>query len=192
MAGNTMDNQEYGPLQALIGNWEGDKGLDLAPEPDGEEREPYYETLMFEAIGDVSNAEKEKIYALRYHQVVYRKRNGEVFHNETGYWMWSALNNTVMHSLTIPRGVCVLAGGAFSGPVEPGQRVQISVSAAIDNPDWGIIQSPFMRDNAKTLAFDHRLVIEGDTLTYHESTLLDIYGRRFDHTDGNTLNRVKG
>ena len=32
---------DYGPLALLIGTWEGDKGVDIAPEPDGTENNPY-------------------------------------------------------------------------------------------------------------------------------------------------------
>ena len=32
---------DYGPLAGLIGVWKGDKGLDVAPEPDGTENNPY-------------------------------------------------------------------------------------------------------------------------------------------------------
>lgn len=184
------DYRDYGPLAALIGNWRGDKGLDVAPEPDGVEREPYYETLFFEPIGDVTNAEEQCIFSLRYHQVVYRQRNDEVFHNETGYWMWVASTGTVMHSLTIPRAVCVLAGGAFHQVYDPSKKVTLEVAAKLGDPDWGIIQSPFMRDRASTLSFTQRLTVEGERLEYEQNTLVEIYGRQFDHTDGNLLTRV--
>ncbi len=72
---------DYGPLTALIGSWRGDKGMDVAPEPDGEENNPYHETLSFEAVGDVTNAESQRLAALRYHQVVRRNSNDKVFHN---------------------------------------------------------------------------------------------------------------
>jgi len=48
---------DYGPLTDLIGTWKGNKGIDIAPEPDGIENNPYYETIIFEPIGDVTNAE---------------------------------------------------------------------------------------------------------------------------------------
>ena len=102
-----MDEQQndinYGPLTGLIGSWQGDKGIDLAPEPDGEESHAYYEALTFEAAGDVTNAGKQTLAVLRYHQVVQRKIDDAVFHDETGYWMWDSNTNTIMHSLTIPR-----------------------------------------------------------------------------------------
>ncbi len=37
-----LDAIDFGPLTGLIGTWVGDKGVDRAPEPDGEERSPYY------------------------------------------------------------------------------------------------------------------------------------------------------
>ena len=49
-----------------------------------------------------------------------------------------------------------------------------------------------MRDNAKTISFNHVIEVNGTTMRYEECTVLDIYGRRFDHTDGNTLGRSKG
>ena len=44
------DSVNYGPLESLIGVWKGNKGVDVAPEPTGEENTPYHETLTFTAI----------------------------------------------------------------------------------------------------------------------------------------------
>ena len=51
------------------------------------------------------------------------------------------------------------------------------------------MQSPFMRAKARTVAFRHRVVVDGDTLKYDETTVVDIYDRRLEHTDTNTLTR---
>jgi hypothetical protein len=179
---------DYGPLTNLIGNWQGDKGLDVAPEPKGSETHPYYESIFFEAIGDVTNAEEQTLAVVHYRQIVTRKIDDEVFHDETGYWMWDEVSQTVMHSLTIPRGLALLAGGQYSSS---GQNAEIvlEVSAKIDDPDWSIVQSPFMQDKAKTIAFKHEVVIGKDKLRYAETTTLDIYGRIFEHTDTNELTR---
>lgn len=185
---STIEGIAYGPLASLVGIWNGDKGMDIAPEPDGQENNPFYETITFEAIGDVTNAEKQHLAALRYHQVVSRKSNDEVFHNETGYWMWDAEQGVIMQALTIPRGICLLAGGTFRESAQ-GEQIVLKVRAAIDDADWGIAQSPFMQDNARTLEFDHKITVRGDTLVYDETTVVDIYGTRFDHTDENTLTR---
>ena len=180
---------DYGPLAGLIGTWAGDRGLDVAPEPDGPAESPYYETIVFEAVGQVENAETQVLAALRYHQVVRRKSDDEVFHNETGYWMWDAAAGMVMHSLTIPRAVCVLAGGAYSGPSSVDEEVTLEVRARLGDESWGIVQSPFMRDNARTVAFDHRLTIGEGRLAYSETTVVEIYERTFEHTDANELTR---
>ena len=185
---NMINGVDYGPLATLVGNWEGDKGMDIAPEPDGKEENPFYETIKFEAIGDVTNAESQTLAVLRYHQVVSRKSNDKVFHNETGYWMWDSKTDQIMQSLTIPRGVCLLAGGKAS---TKGSVTVLDVQAAVGDKDWGIIQSPFMLENARTNAFNHNVTIDSDELSYFETMVLDIYGKTFEHTDGNTLTRCK-
>ena len=178
-------NIDFGPLGGLIGRWQGNKGLDVAPEPDGSSESPFYSTIVFSPVGGVENAETQELVAVHYHQIVSRKSNDEVFHNETGYWMWDRAAGTIMHSLTIPRAVCVLAGGAFKN----GDPIVFEVTARLDDPDWGIIQSPFMRDNARTLEFRHKVTLNGDELRYSETTVVEIYGRTFEHTDQNELRR---
>ncbi len=180
---------DYGPLTGLIGRWQGNKGVDIAPEPDGIENNPYYETITFEAIGDVTNAEQQVLTALFYRQRVSRKSTGQVFHDESGYWMWDAANSTIMHSLSIPRAAAIIAGGQYLGADDNG-NVVLAVTAKVDDPDWQIIQSPFMRDNAKTVAFRHQITLSDNNLTYSETTVLDIYGKIFEHTDDNVLTRA--
>lgn len=184
-----INNVDYGPLACLVGRWQGDKGMDVAPEPDGKEENPFYETLVFEASGDVTNAKEQKLAIVSYHQVVKRKSNDEVFHDQTGYWLWDAQSKTVMQSLTIPRGLCLLAGSQYDGATDAA-TITLQVHAAADDKNWGIVQSPFLQRKAKTLEFTHQVQIVGNTLSYTESTVLDIYGAVFDHTDGNTLVRV--
>ena len=184
-----IDNINYGPLNELIGVWKGDKGIDVAPEPDGAENNPYYETITFTAIGDVTNAESQVLAAIHYRQIVQRKSNDKVFHDETGYWMWDENTKTIMHSLTIPRAVSVLAGGSHNGEQEDDGSIVLEVSASLNDKDWQIIQSPFMRDNAKTTEFRHKITVGNGKLSYSETTIVDIYGKVFEHTDNNELTR---
>lgn len=186
----TIDGVDYGPLYALIGRWAGDKGVDKAPEPDGEERNLYYETLLFEACGDVENAHEQVLAVVRYHQVVSRKSNDKVFHNESGYWSWDRQTGVLMQSLTIPRGFALLAGGEYPAREAYSGEIVLEVQAALDDPDWGIVQAPFMRDKARTTSFTHKIVVEGDNMRYAESTMLEIYGKVYDHTDLNRLKRI--
>lgn len=185
---SVIDGVDYGPLALLVGEWSGDEGVDLAPEPDGDETNPYYETLSIEAGGSLSNAEEQNLAMLRYHQVVKRKSNDEVFHDEVGYWIWDAAAKTVMLSMTIPRAVCVLAGG--TGTEDPDGRMMIDVNAKLDDDKWKIIESPFMAEKASTLGFHRRVYVDHDTLTYRQTSMLQIYGQPFEHTDENTLKRV--
>ncbi len=180
---------DYGPLTDLIGVWAGDKGVDIAPEPDGIENNSYFETITFMPIGDVTNAEEQTLAAIHYRQIVQRKSNDKVFHDETGYWMWDEKEEIIMHSLTIPRAVSVLAGGSYSDKKSTDDRVILEVSAGIDDENWKIIQSPFMQKNANTVKFHHRITVGHGRLSYTETTDVEIYGKRFEHTDQNELLR---
>ena len=181
------DAIDFGPLKGLIGKWTGDQGTDVAPEPDGPATSPYFETITFSEVGGVTNAESQNLVAVHYHQIVSRKSDGQVFHNETGYWMWEPATGVVMHSLLIPRAVGVLAGGKYGGETDDEGRVVLEVAAKLGDPDWGIVQSPFMRDNASTTEFCHRVSVGNVKLSYHETTIVDIYGKTFEHTDENDL-----
>lgn len=180
---------DYGPLTGLIGSWRGDDGMDVSPEPDGEERNPFYETIVFEAAGDVENAERQRLAVVRYHQTVTRKADDQVFHDQVGYWLWDPAAKTVMQTLTIPRGLSLVAGGSFDPAGAAGGAVVLEV-AAQDGGEWGIAQSPFLTSEARTVSFQHRLTVEGDRLSYFETTTLSIYGRTFEHTDESTLERT--
>lgn len=184
-----IENIDYGPLKELIGVWRGDKGLDVSPEPEGLENNPYYETLTFTPIGNVTNAESQVLAVLQYRQIVQRQSNDEIFHDESGYWMWDAEAGIVMHSLTIPRAVAVLAGGSHDGVREEDGSFVLEVSAALDDLNWQIIQSPFMRAHARTTSFHQRIATGNAILSYEETTVVDIYGRLFEHTDSNELLR---
>jgi len=182
-----MTDETRCPLSGLTGDWRGDRGMDIAPEPDGSENSPYYETVTFSDLDDVTNAESQTLYFVHYHLVVMRKSNDEIFHNQTGYWMWEAADGTVMHSFMIPRSVGLIAAGAC---VRIGDDLVFDVSATLGDEDWGVVQSPFMRDNASTREFRQKMTLSGDTLSYAQTTLVDIYGKTFDHTDENTLTRL--
>ncbi len=182
------DDTDYGPLNGLIGSWRGDKGMDVAPEPEGPDNNPYYETITFEAAGDVDNAGEQFLAIVHYKQLVQRKSNDEVFHHQVGYWLWDAENELLMQSFTIPRAVALVAGGKAS---VNGQTVVLDVAAGGDAVEWPVAQSPFMVKKARTLAFEQQLTVSGDRLSYRQTTLLDIYGKPFEHTDQNELQRVR-
>ncbi len=180
---------DYGPLKHLIGTWGGDKGMDLSPEPDGKEESPYYETIIFEEGGSLKNAKVQELSIVPYHQVVRRKSNDGVFHDERGYYLWDAGNKTIIQSYTVPRGVAMVAGCEFT--TDPNaDAIEFEVKAE-ENGEWNIAQSPFMKQNAKTTSFAHTLRFNSTELSYSQTMMLDIYGnRQFEHTDVNTLNKI--
>ena len=177
----------YGPLKYLIGVWKGEKGMDIAPEPDGTEENPYYETITFSEGGDLTNADSQVLSVLHYRRIVQRKSDDGIFHDETGYWMWDEKTNVIMHSLNIPRAVSLLAGTMLNNTNYSNGKLEFEVSAAIDNADWGIIQSPFMKQKALTKSYNQKIIIEDEKMYYEETTTLDIYGKEFIHTDKNEL-----
>ena len=182
-----MSFEEFGPLKHLIGEWYGEQGMDVAPEPAGDEISDYFETIVYQPVGDVDNADEQELWAVHYHQIVTRKSDNKVYHNQTGYWIWEPARELVMHSFTIPRAVGVRAGGTCK---TDGDTSILEVSARLDDPEWGIVQSPFMAEKASSQEFTQTLRIGPDALSYKQTTVVNIYGRTFDHTDGNALTRV--
>ena len=139
------------------------------------------------AIGDVTNAEEQTLVGVHYRQIVTRKSTGKIFHDETGYWMWDAETETIMHSLVIPRAVCVLAGGRYTGEKDTKGRLIFHVEARADDEKWKIIESPFMKEKASTTAFSHKLIFGNGSMSYSETTIVDIFGKTFEHIDENDL-----
>lgn len=178
---------DYGPLTSLIGTYKGDKGLDIAPDPGGKEENPYYESIVFSEAGYAVNAEEQKLAVLHYHLIVHRKKDDAIIHNQTGYWMYDKVQNQIIQSIAIPRAVCLLAVGTAN--TQTNGDIIINV-ATEENGDFGIVQAPFMHKKAKTTSFKQTMSIKGNELHYHETTMVDIYGNSFEHTDTNTLTKV--
>lgn len=184
---STVDATNYGPLSKLIGSWVGNKGEDIAPEPEGTEVNSYYEKITFTGIGETENAESQLLSVITYTQEVRRNSNDNMIHHEVGYWLWEQKSNTVSHSLTIPRGMCVLASGSFE---QSDDEVILTVQASIKEQDWQIVQSPFMQKNAKMKSYQQQFKVTDTELCYSQVMLLDIYGKEFEHTDKSVLKRV--
>jgi len=183
-----IDGVDYGPLAQLIGRWVGQNGLDNAPDANAKpDLSGYTDELTFIAAGAAENAEEQQLVSVRYHHLVRKNENGLIFHDQIGHWIFEPATGLVMHSLTIPRAVCVLAGGSI---VQNGEKTSFDVSAKAGSETFGIVQSPFMVEKAKTKAFHMHMSVQGNTLTYQEITSLHIYGKDFEHEDKSTLMRI--
>lgn len=183
-----IDGIDYGPLAQLIGQWTGNKGVDTAPDNQANiDKSKFTDELTFTVAGAAENAEEQVLVAVKYHHVVRRTENGLIFHDQIGHWMYEPSTGCIMHSLSIPRAVCVLAGGQFEC-VNEASIFKVEANAGCDT--FGILQSPFMMEKAKTKAFKMELTVQGNRLKYREVMSLHIYGKDFEHIDESTLQRV--
>ncbi|UIF88206.1 heme-binding beta-barrel domain-containing protein [Cupriavidus sp. UYPR2.512] len=184
----TEPPNEFNLLSRLIGTWEGDKGMDIAPAqkktglPTGAAASnPYFEKIVISDGPSVTNASDQNLVSVSYHQQVFRKSDSQMFHDQVGYFILNRKNNTIIDSFCIPRGVCATAEGRLK-----------------DNNSFSAYTRPFaensfMRKNGKTHEFyiDMNLNPDG-TLTYSQRTILTIYGKKFVHVDTGTLRRKAG
>ncbi len=183
--------KNLGPLAALVGIWEGDKGDDVAPSDD--ERtiaavSKFRERIVFEEIRPVDNHE-QWLYGLRYSTTATRIGETNSFHEELGYWLWDPADRQVMKCFIIPRGMAVNAGGT----VEPNAK-QFLLSAKVGDPVYGICSNRFLDKEFKTLRFDLKVtLLNENSFSYEEDTQLQLKGQSaiFHHTDKNTLKRIQ-
>ena len=187
MTQETMEN--LGPLAALAGTWEGDKGDDTAPSDDrGTERNLFRERMTFEPMGPVDNHE-QKLYGLRYSTVAFRLGEEAAFHEELGYWLWDAKARQVMRCFLVPRGVAVIAGGT----VEPDAKT-FELFAQVGSHTYGICSNEFLDKEFKTVRYELKITVhDANSFSYDEDTQLKMKGRDeiFHHRDKNTVRRVK-
>ena len=106
------ETDEWGPLAALIGNWEGAEGLDLSfHNVEGTLVEtPFREVLSMKPFGPVENG-NQVLYGLDYRTAMWRGDEENPFHTEVGYWLWDAASGEIVRGFVVPRGITVLAGG---------------------------------------------------------------------------------
>ncbi|MCK8070060.1 heme-binding beta-barrel domain-containing protein [Vibrio sp. 1CM23M] len=185
---NTINGMDFGPLAKLVGTWKSVEtgGVDISPGQEGTEVgkggpavTPFYEVMTFEVAADATNASDQYLVALYYKQEVFRKADDSKFHDQRGYFIYDQKNQVVYNSYCVPRTTCVTA----EGPA--GDTMTLVASKR------GIAESEYMTDNATTTGFTMNISISDDTLTYSQTTGLEIYDNAFAHTDSSTLVKVK-
>lgn len=179
--------QNLGPLAALAGVWEGEKGDDTAPSDDrGTETNKYRERITFTPFSPVQNHE-QTLYGLRYATMATRLGETEPFHEELGYWLWDPGESQVMRCFLVPRGVALIAGGT----VAP-EATSFKLVAELGSPTYGICSNIFLDREFKTVRYDLSVTIHGpDRFSYEQDTQIQMKGRPtlFHHIDKNTLKR---
>src|SRR5216684_6431873 len=103
--------KNLGPLTEMAGIWEGNRSLDIPPKPlAAPVRQAFVEHIELQPIDPQANG-PQLFYGLRYHTHIVKPGEVETYHDQVGYWLWEPATGTIIHSLTIPRGQVVLAGG---------------------------------------------------------------------------------
>lgn len=176
-----------GPLAGLAGIWRGAAGHDVNPKADGPEHDAYIEHAEMQPIDGQTNG-PQLFYGLRYHLHIVQPGEVETFHDQVGYWLWEPATQTVIHTLTIPRGQALMAGGT----VAPDAK-EFELIARQGDPYYGISSNPFLEHAFKTVEFRIKVRINDDgTWGYSEDTVMQIQGlsEPFHHTDDNILRKV--
>ncbi|MGQ0833165.1 MAG: heme-binding beta-barrel domain-containing protein [Microthrixaceae bacterium] len=181
---------EWGPLEWLIGEWEGEGGLDSAfSHSKGEVLStPYLEKLTMKPFGPVDNG-SQSLYGLDYKTAMWRGSEDNPFHTEVGYWLWDAAAGEVLRGFVVPRGITVLAGAIG---VAADAR-SYTLTARLGDPRYGISENTYLGAKASSTAYEVTISANDDgTWSYAEETTLRMaeFDAPFPHTDSNTLRRT--
>jgi hypothetical protein len=178
---------EWGPLAALAGEWEGDQGLDVSfHNVEGVVGETKFrERVTLKPFGPVDNG-NQHLYGLDYRMAAWREGEENPFHTEVGYWLWDAATKQVMRCFVVPRGSVLIAGGT----VEPDAKT-FSLQATLGDTTYGILSNKYLDANARSTEYTCRITVDGDTFSYDETTTYThAKGGVIAHTDRNTLRRI--
>ena len=176
-----------GPLTAMAGLWEGARGADVNPKPEGPRQQAYIERMDLQPIDPQANG-PQLLYGLRYHTHIVKPGDIETYHDQVGYWLWEPATGTVMHTLTIPRGQVAPAIGQAAHDAK-----RFEVVATRGSTVNGICSGPFLEYAFRTVEFRIKVTIQSHgAWSYEEDTVLVVQGQSelFHHTDGNTLTRI--
>jgi hypothetical protein len=182
---NTLAN--LGPLRAMAGVWQGMRGLDVKPKADGPRKQAFVERIDLQPIDPQTNG-PQLFYGLRYHQHVVKPDQVKTYHDQVGYWLWEPATDTVIHTLTIPRGQVAMAAGQADANAT---SFELVATQGLDT--YGICSAPFLHHAFRTTEFRISVSINAEgTWTYEEDTVLQILGQvqPFHHTDRNTLTKI--
>jgi hypothetical protein len=172
-----------GPLRAMAGIWQGERGLDVKPKAQGPKKQAYVERIELQPIDPQTNG-PQLLYGLRYHTHVTKPDQVKTYHEQVGYWLWEPATGQVVHTLTIPRGQVALAHGQAAA-----DATEFELLAMQGHENFGICSIAFLNEAFRTTEFRIRVTAHPDgTWSYEEDTVLQILGQTqpFHHTDRNT------
>lgn len=184
--------QKLGPLTPLVGEWEGDVGVDLSYHNDDDliGHTSYFERAVFKPIPIQENGQ-QTLWGLNYSMTAWRhgEEAMDPFHDEIGFLLWDKAHGQVIRNVVFGRGIAILAGSDAA----PGDKT-LHFNAKPGDPCYGILQNKYLLERAEVKDFVSHFTFNDDgTLTYFSDLVLRLAatGEEMHHTDENTMRRVK-
>ena len=189
---DVLGPQKLGPLTPLVGEWEGDVGIDLSyhNDDDNTTETGYFERASYKPIPIVENGQ-QTMHGLNYAMTAWRhgEEAMDPFHDETGYLLWDQAHGQVIRCFAVPRGLSILAGGD-AGPRDK----TLTFVATPGSAAYGLCQNKYLLERARATSFESIFTLNDDgTFSYTSDLILKLAatGQEMHHTDRNTLHRVK-
>lgn len=185
--------QRLGPLTPLVGEWEGNVGVDVSYHNDDEitGKTTYYEKAWFKPIPTQTNG-KQNLEGLFYKSTAWRhgEEAMDPFHDEAGFLLWDKVNKQVIRTVVFGRGIAIQAGATADA-----QDSEINFKATPGDPAYGILQNKYLLENAELRSFESTFKYNNDGSFTHSSEIIlklsAMGGKEMKHTDINTLQRIK-
>lgn len=185
--------QRLGPLTWLVGEWEGNVGVDLSyhNEDDVVGETGYFEKAWFRPIPKQENGQ-QSLEGVTFQMTAWRHGEEAMipFHDEVGYLLWDKERGIVMRAVTFGRGIAILAGSKAKAT-----DTTVHFNAKPGDPSFGILQNPYLLERAELKDFKSTFKLNPDgTFSYTSDLVLKLAamgGKTMHHTDRNTLKLVK-
>lgn len=191
-AKKTTGPQRLGPLTPLVGEWEGNAGVDLSyhNKEDETSETGYFEKAWFRPIPVQENG-KQSLEGLTYQMTAWRhgEEAMDPFHDEVGYLLWEKATGQVMRVVVFGRGIAIIAGGDGGA-----HDSELYFKAKPGEASYGILQNKYLLERAEIKNFESVFTFHDDgTFSYTSDLLLKLAatGTEMHHTDKNTLHLVK-
>ncbi len=185
--------QKLGPLTPLVGEWEGDQGVDLSyhNKDDETSKTSYFEKAWFKPIPIQENGQ-QSMEGLNYKSTAWRhgEEAMDPFHDEVGYLLWDKEHGQVIRSVVFGRGIAIQAGADAAA-----RDKEIHFKATPGDPNYGILQNKYLTERAELKGFTSTFKFNNDGTFTHSSDLIlrltALGDTEMHHTDINTLHLVK-
>ncbi|CCW17068.1 hypothetical protein EBBID32_14070 [Sphingobium indicum BiD32] len=185
-------SRKLGPLTPLVGEWEGNVGVDLSyhNKDDWTTETTYFEKASFKPIPVQENGQ-QTLWGLNYSMTAWRhgEEAMDPFHDEIGFLLWDKAHGELMRTVVFGRGIAILAGSNARQ-----EDKILTFDAKPGSPCYGVLQNKYLLERAEIRDFKSCFTINDDgTFSYTSDLLLKLAatGTEMHHTDRNTLHRVK-